>query len=88
MDRNTESPQVGIKLMPDIVIRGAPVLGESAGQCCGGGRRGEKLLHQNNIVLLLAVNRLYLQRNRLGDEIGKLRQRLRFLFQEQVDDLL
>jgi hypothetical protein len=30
-------------------------------------------LHQNDIVLLLAVSRFDLQRNRLGDEVGKLR---------------
>src|SRR5450830_1120083 len=45
-------------------------------------------LHQDDIVLLLIVYRFNLQRDRLGNEVGKLSKSLGFLVQEQIDHIL
>ena len=43
---------------------------------------------QDDVVLLLRVDRLDLQRDRLGDEIAQLRKALRFFLKEHVDHRL
>src|SRR5258706_4039439 len=43
---------------------------------------------QDDVVLLLRVHRLDLQRNGLADEVTQLREALRFLVQEHVDHRL
>src|ERR1700730_11042687 len=43
---------------------------------------------QDDVVLLLRVDRFHLQRDRLADEIAELRQRLRFLVEKEIDNRL
>src|ERR1700675_2579667 len=43
---------------------------------------------QHDVVLLLRVQRLHLQRYRLGDEVAQLREALRLLVEKHVDHRL
>src|SRR5437762_2300272 len=43
---------------------------------------------QNDVVLLLRIQRLDLQRDRLADEVAELRQALRFFVEEKIDHRL
>src|SRR5690606_15769419 len=45
-------------------------------------------LHQHDVVLLLQVQRLDLQRDALADQVAERGERLRFLLEEQVDHVL
>src|SRR6202171_4000537 len=47
-----------------------------------------RTLDQDNVVLLLGVDRLDLQRDRLADEVAELRQALRLLVEKKVDHRL
>ena len=49
---------------------------------------GVKTSHQDDVVLLLVVAALDLQRDLLADEVAQHGQVLRFLFQKQIDHFL
>jgi len=56
--------------------------------CCNTIEILTRTLHQNHIILFLAIQRLHLQGNRLADKVRQLRQALRFFIQEHINHRL
>ena len=69
--------------------RGSPQAPQRSAGCGRSRQTGLKsFLHQDDVVLLLRVHGLDLHRYRLADEIRQHRERLRFVFEKQIDHLL
>src|SRR5262245_66076152 len=63
-------------------LDGLPGEGDSPGSM------GARQSDQNNVVLLLRVDRFDLQRDRLADEVAELGERLRLLVEKEIDHRL